>query len=411
MTKKTMIGDIEAFRGAVINKIDPRGLTMRFAPLADPLVASDSERVATFVFSDNSVDRYGDTIDARGWVLDSFLANPVALFGHDSGSVENVIGKARNVRVQGDRLIGEIEFMEASVNPAAEAVYQMVKGGYLNAVSVGFMPLDWALAKDKSRQGGIDFKKQELMEISIVPIPANANALVQARAAGIDVDRLKLIEGAKSAPKIVRRGLYEVSFLAEILSALDCLEDMVEWEAEIEGDGSGVPDRLVAALNLLGQILIDMTAEEVAELLADEDGEAPLLSDDPITMAALQPAQKALVALVRMARVSAAAASAFAPSRKAAATPIVQRAGKVISQANEKKLRDAHGMITQGCDMIIGVVGEPDDDVITDEPDDSKAVKAAADAAIKAEADLVAQRQRRARAKARKAKLRIANAS
>jgi hypothetical protein len=47
------------------------------------------------VFSDNSVDRYGDTIDARGWVLDNYKANPVALFGHDAGSVENVIGARR----------------------------------------------------------------------------------------------------------------------------------------------------------------------------------------------------------------------------------------------------------------------------------------------------------------------------
>src|SRR5579871_5932232 len=148
----------------------------------DALAAVDGEdRVVTFVFSDGSVDRYGDTIDARGWVLDNFRKSPVALFGHDSGSAENVIGKARNVRVEGNRLVGEIEFMGADVNPVADSVYRMVKGGFLTACSVGFAPVEWSLTKDKSRPGGIDFAKQELLEISVVPVPANPNAIALAR--------------------------------------------------------------------------------------------------------------------------------------------------------------------------------------------------------------------------------------
>jgi hypothetical protein len=35
------------------------------------------------------------------------------------------------VRVEGQRLIGDIEFMPGETNPTAEAVYQMVKGGFL----------------------------------------------------------------------------------------------------------------------------------------------------------------------------------------------------------------------------------------------------------------------------------------
>jgi hypothetical protein len=71
-------------------------------------------------------------------------------------------------------------------NPLADVVYQMIKGGFLNAVSVGFSPIEWKQTSDKSRPGGIDFSKVELLEISIVPIPALPSALVQARAAGIE---------------------------------------------------------------------------------------------------------------------------------------------------------------------------------------------------------------------------------
>jgi HK97 family phage prohead protease len=269
MSKRTIV-DIAEFRARVGRGHKP-GVAVRLLGQGPQIEAASEDRVVSFIFSDDSVDRYGDRIEARGWQLDNFNANPVALFGHDAGSVENVIGRAKNVRVDGNRLVGEIEFMDGSVNPNAEIVYQMVKAGYLRAVSVGFQPLDWVAAKDKGRAGGIDFRKQELLEISIVPIPANPNALNQAKAAGIAIERLGLI--APPPLPIATKGLYEVSWLAMLLADLGYLEDCVEWEAEYEGDGSEVPAKLAAAMAALGQVLIEMTAEEVAEMLGEEDGD------------------------------------------------------------------------------------------------------------------------------------------
>jgi hypothetical protein len=69
----------------------------------------------------------------------------------------------------------------------ADTVYKMLLAGILNAVSVGFPPIEWKFSTDKARSGGIDFLRQEMVEGSVVPIAANPNALLQARAAGIDV--------------------------------------------------------------------------------------------------------------------------------------------------------------------------------------------------------------------------------
>jgi HK97 family phage prohead protease len=272
--KKTVI-DMAEFRERVkTGKQKPQSAIRLVAPMQEPVVAQEG-RTVSFVFSDSSVDRYGDTIDARGWVLDNFKANPVALFGHDANSVENVIGNARNVRVEGNRLIGDIEFMPAETNPNAEVVYQMVKGGYLKTVSVGFQPLEWHLTKDKNRPGGVDFRKQELLEISIVPIPANPNALTQAKAAGFDIERIGL--KADAAPLVSKKGMYDVSCLARLLAELGYLQDSSAWEAEYEGDGSEIPQRLADAMNQLGQILVDMTSEEVGELLSDRGAEEPII--------------------------------------------------------------------------------------------------------------------------------------
>jgi HK97 family phage prohead protease len=153
------------------------------ASVGQPEIVSESQHLVRFCFSDSSVDRMGDSIDAAGWNLTSFLKNPVALFGHDSSAPP--IGRARDVRVENDRLMGTIEFMSADLYPFADEIFRMVREKYLRAVSVGFLPLEWRWADGADRRGGIDFEKQELLEISVVPIPANANALVQASGRGL----------------------------------------------------------------------------------------------------------------------------------------------------------------------------------------------------------------------------------
>lgn len=340
---------------------------VRLAPNAE--IKAAEGRTVTFVFSDASVDRYGDTIDQRGWVLDKYRSNPVVLFGHNDKSVANVIGKALNVRIEGGALMGDIEFAPAAANPDAEIVYQLVKGGYLNSVSVGFQPIEWALSKDKSRAGGVDFKKQELLEISVVPVPANANALVQAKAAGIDFSRLKLAEpkAERSLPTIKEKGLYEVSWLACLLADLSWLEEMVEWEADYEGDGSPVPMMITDAVNQLGQALVAMTVEEVTELLAEETEEKRFAG---------------LMKHAANARKAGEVEGLFTPNQIRAlqppalptfGAPLIERAGKTISSVTEKELRDAHALISEGCNKIMKLVDVPAEEPgETDEPSEEQ---------------------------------------
>lgn len=154
---------------------------------------AEGDRTFRFTFSDGSVDRMTDTIDPKGWDLTHFNKNPVALAVHASSDLTAVIGKAKNVGIVGKKLMGDIEFMPGDVNPLAEMAYRMVDGGWINAVSVGFRPTKYAFSEEKDRPWGIDFKEQELLEISLVPIPANPNALLSAKAAGVDFAPLRTL--------------------------------------------------------------------------------------------------------------------------------------------------------------------------------------------------------------------------
>lgn len=162
---------------------------VRFASAADPTATSDKNTFG-FVFSDETVDRCGVVLAASGCVLDNFNKNPIITFGGDASRIDNVMGRAKNVRVMGSRLIGQIEFLGAGINPKAETVRQMVAGGYLKSVDVSIIVLE--LQQSKKRKGGVDVPRWELLSIDIVPIPANPNAVALAMAAGVDVARLGL---------------------------------------------------------------------------------------------------------------------------------------------------------------------------------------------------------------------------
>jgi HK97 family phage prohead protease len=163
----------------------------------------NGSRVVTFCFSDGSVDRVGDKINPHGWQLSGFKANPVCLWAHLSN--EPPIGRVLRTYVAAERLMGDIEFASAEVYPFADQVYRLVVNRFINSVSVGFLPVEWKFSDDDSRGFGIDFLRQELLEISVVPVPANANALVQAAAVkGLAVRGAALSERTESMPSTLQ---------------------------------------------------------------------------------------------------------------------------------------------------------------------------------------------------------------
>jgi hypothetical protein len=143
-------------------------------------------RQIEFIISNASVDRYGDIITVSGWDLKMYKQNPVVLFGHLSSIPP--IGKSIKTWKEGDALRAIAQFMPADLSPFADSIYRMYLEGYLRAVSVGFRPLKYEPIMDDNGDYTYAYKfiKQELLEFSAVPIPANPEALVAARSKGID---------------------------------------------------------------------------------------------------------------------------------------------------------------------------------------------------------------------------------
>jgi phage head maturation protease len=142
------------------------------APKTSPgtLVSPAAPRTYTFVASTPEIDRMKDSINQDGWDLKAFKRNPVILGFHDAGSLP--VGKALSVGVRNGRLMVDVAFASTGLG---RTMASMIDDGFMRAVSVGFIPLSFDFAKGPGRAGGIDFHACELLEVSVVPIPANAN--------------------------------------------------------------------------------------------------------------------------------------------------------------------------------------------------------------------------------------------
>jgi HK97 family phage prohead protease len=140
------------------------------------------KRTADFVASTDAIDSYNEIVDQSTWELDIYRSNPVALFAHKSRELP--IGRSTDVMVRNGRLECTIEFATEEMNPEAERVWKMVQGGFLRAVSVGFIPRDYRWEK----RNGVEvlvLYGNSLREISVTPVPANHEALAKMRAVAI----------------------------------------------------------------------------------------------------------------------------------------------------------------------------------------------------------------------------------
>jgi len=140
------------------------------------------ERQYEFTASTSDVDRDGEVIDVTGWDLKNFKKNPVIMFGHDYRSLP--VGKATKIGVKDSKLVNTVEFPPEGTYEFADTVERLVNTGYLKTESVGFIPQKWEDG-DGDKDPRRTYTKQELLEISIVPVPSNPNALMNAVKEGV----------------------------------------------------------------------------------------------------------------------------------------------------------------------------------------------------------------------------------
>lgn len=114
-------------------------------------------------------DRSGDVIIPEAWTkggLANFQKNPILLFNHN---YNQPIGRVTLLEVDAKGLR-----VEATISKSAGVSYGLIKDGVLSTFSVGFMIKD---ADYNQVTDGYIIKDAELLEISVVSVPCNQEAV------------------------------------------------------------------------------------------------------------------------------------------------------------------------------------------------------------------------------------------
>lgn len=144
-----------------------------------------------------SEGRMADKIDLRmsGADLSRYRGNPVLGYGHSYWGRTNLpIGRVlpESIAIADRQLSGELDFDQE--DPFAREIERKMRAGYINAVSIGFEVTQWESAEDSYWRGGVA-TKWELSELSVVPVPMDASALVTSGRGLADPELLGALRG------------------------------------------------------------------------------------------------------------------------------------------------------------------------------------------------------------------------
>ena len=265
-------------------------------------VGPESDRVLRFIGTDASEDRDGDIVTADGWDFSSYLKNPVFIAFHDYSRLPPGKCIAINQSPGTTGTMFDIKFASISElcpdnqsTPSqdalfAETIYQSYRNGYMNAVSVGFMPKRSEERTDQPEKPqwnrGKIFLEKELLELSGVPVPSNQNALIQARSAKtMKPDQIKMLETIFGVNEGKKLDLTETQATMKALlgGQIDIPEDKKEGmylnlKKKLEEFGEKAPDlKAYTASEIKSMFEEETDMDEKSVQKAIGDAVAPLL--------------------------------------------------------------------------------------------------------------------------------------
>lgn len=137
-------------------------------------VDSDGERVIEGIATTPEPDRVGDIVEPMG----AKFANPLPLLWqhrHDAPVGQATFGKPTKAGIPFKARIAKVD-EPGALKDMLDLAWQSVKAGLVRAVSIGFRSLEHAYIEGT---GGVRFISTEILELSLVTVPANASATIQ----------------------------------------------------------------------------------------------------------------------------------------------------------------------------------------------------------------------------------------
>jgi HK97 family phage prohead protease len=186
----------------------------------------------TFVGSDETVDRYQEVIKSDGWDFKAYKKNPVVMLFHNYASLP--IAKATKVWVENKKLMFNIKFVPmdyGEIGSLADTVKKLYENKFMSGVSVGLIAHEVERAEPDNKKGIYQYiTKAELLELSLVPIPANPSALITSRGIKDAMDAKAVDVGEMQHLQMALDEMIEAAQKEEDDAVLQILKDMCSTE-------------------------------------------------------------------------------------------------------------------------------------------------------------------------------------
>lgn len=203
------------------------------------------------MISTEAVDRQGDIVRATGARLENYLLNPVVLWAHNYSELP--VARAISIEIiAGVGLKARFQFPEWGTSAKADEVRRLWAAGFLNATSIGFNPVSSKPLDPKQMWGAQDYVEWELLEFSIVPVPANQEAL-------------RLAMKTLSTPIEKRGRVLSAGNEKKIRQASEYLQEVLDQLQEEADPGEETPDKQ----NGKAEPTIDDDTEQRSEAIAE----------------------------------------------------------------------------------------------------------------------------------------------
>lgn len=142
--------------------------------LLDIRAMDDETRLIEGIASTPSPDRYGDVVEPLGA---QFTLPMALLWQHNAekpvGTVE--FAKPTKSGIPFKARLAKVD-EPGNLKDRIDEAWQSIKAGLVRAVSIGFRSLEHSYMEG----GGVHFQKWEWLELSLVTIPANSDAVITA---------------------------------------------------------------------------------------------------------------------------------------------------------------------------------------------------------------------------------------
>jgi HK97 family phage major capsid protein/HK97 family phage prohead protease len=186
----------------------PIGVVNRAYSLLHVKAVDVERRVITGTASTPEVDRVGDVVEPKGMTFNNPL--PLLLYHDSTKPVGRVtFAQPTSKGVQFEAHLPVID-EPGTLRDRVDEAWQSLKHKLIAGVSIGFRPVNDAI--ELMKNGGLRFLETEVLELSLVVIPANASAVIHTvksldlglAASGIQADVALPSAGVSASTRVVK---------------------------------------------------------------------------------------------------------------------------------------------------------------------------------------------------------------